>query len=294
MSNLAKGGWLPIEPSDGAGQPAGIIQGAFGRVSVNPLARALVPHVHAEYNLLIKLQGPDPLFLSGKERLPLSDGAILMFNAWQVHRKEPSSEGPSLFLAMLIDPAWLDRVEAAVHRRGEDLFAAPLVAATPLVQEKTSVLVRAITGTAAQADGVYEGLVADLMRAVVAAYGVDEMQLSQRMVDARIRKAIRFLKANARLNPSLEDVATEVGMSRSRFFEQFKNTTGATPQQYLDWARLAAATDGLANGSMSIADLAETLGFSEQTHFTRFFQQRMGLSPTMFRRRAFVLNGDRS
>lgn len=290
MSNQGRTGRIAGEPSDGAEHPAGIIQGAFGRVSVNPLARPLVPHVHAEYNLLIKLQGPDPLFVSDTQRLPLTDDSILMFNPWTVHRKELSDEGPSLFLAMLIDPAWLSRIGTSAQRLGDDIFASQLAAATPAVQERAANLARAVAGITAEGDGVYEGLVADLMRAVVEAYGGDDVQLRSRMVDARIRRAIRYLRANAHLNPSLDEVASEVGMSRSRFFEQFKNTTGATPQQYLDWARLALATDGLANGGMSIGDLAEALGFSEQTHFTRFFQQHMGLSPSMFRRRAFVVD----
>ena len=66
---------------DGDRHPAGIIQGSFGRVTVGPMARALVPHVHAEYNLLVRLEGPDPLFVSDKQPLPLSEGVTLAFNA---------------------------------------------------------------------------------------------------------------------------------------------------------------------------------------------------------------------
>lgn len=272
---------------DGERHPAGIIQGAFGRVTVNPLARALVPHVHAEYNLLIRLDGPSPVFLSDKRRLVLTDEATLVFNPWQPHRKEQNADGPTLFLALLIGPEWLRRTASHTSSYPETIFSTPLVPHTAEVRQKVEALARAVAGALSHADGVYEELVADFMRTLIEADAAEQRQASGRTIDARIRRAANMLRTRAHENPNLEDIAIEVGMSRSRFFEQFKSTVGASPQQYLDWARLALATDALTNGSAKLHDLAHELGFSELTHFTRFIRQHLGLSPGEFRRKAY-------
>jgi AraC-like DNA-binding protein len=79
-------------------------------------------------------------------------------------------------------------------------------------------------------------------------------------------------------------VASAVGMSRSRLFHQFKACMGISPQQYLDWIRIGIATQLLAERHATIGDVAHQLGFSAQGHFTRFFVQHLGLSPSEFRR----------
>jgi AraC-like DNA-binding protein len=276
---------------DGDQHPAGIIQGSFGRVTVGPLARALVPHVHAEYNLLVRLDGPDPLFVSGKQPLPLVDGVTLAFNPWQPHRKEPGAHGPSQILALLIGTEWLNRIGHRVATHPGAIFSTPLVPQTDDVKRKAHALARAVTGAVTEADGVYETLVADFMQAVIAADAPDEQRTQQPAIDGRIRRATRILRSRAHQNPSLEAIASEVGMSRSRFFEQFKLTVGASPQQYLDWARMALATDALINQSAKLHELAHDLGFGELTHFTRFIRQHIGLSPGEFRRRTYLVDG---
>jgi AraC-like DNA-binding protein len=275
---------------DGEQHPAGIIQGSFGRVTVGPLARALVPHVHAEYNLLVRLDGPDPLFVSDKRPLLLADGVTLAFNPWQPHRKEPGTQGPSQIISLLIGTEWLGRIGHRRSDRPDAIFTTPLVPQTDDARQKAHVLARAVAGAVTNADGVYETLVADFLRAVIATDAPDQRREYQHAIDARIRRATKILRNRAHENPNLEAVATEVGMSRSRFFEQFKRTIGASPQQYLDWARMALATDALINRPAKLHELAHDLGFVELTHFTRFIRQHTGLSPGEFRRRTYLVD----
>jgi AraC-like DNA-binding protein len=274
---------------DGERHPAGIIQGSFGRVTVGPLARALVPHVHAEYNLLVRLDGPDSLFVSDKRPLLLADGVTLAFNPWQPHRKELGAQGPSLLMALLINQEWLSRIGHRPPVRPGGIFSTALVPHTDNVRQRARALAEAVTGAVTEAEGVYDELVADFMRATIEADTPGGHRKHQPAIDARIRRATRILRSRAHENPNLEGIASEVGMSRSRFFEQFKLTVGASPQQYLDWARMALATDALVNRSGKLHELAHDLGFGELTHFTRFIRQHLGLSPGEFRRRTYLL-----
>ncbi len=44
--------------------PIWIVQGRFGRATVNVITRPLVEHVHREFNILFKLGGADATFES--------------------------------------------------------------------------------------------------------------------------------------------------------------------------------------------------------------------------------------
>jgi AraC-like DNA-binding protein len=103
-------------------------------------------------------------------------------------------------------------------------------------------------------------------------------------MDARVVRATRYMREKALDNPALEDIAKHVGLSRSRFFEQFKTCVGVSPQQYLDWLRMALATRMLAEPGTTVTDVSERLGFSAPSHFTRFFAQHIGLPPSDFKR----------
>lgn len=49
--------------------------------------------------------------------------------------------------------------------------------------------------------------------------------------------------------------------------------------QYVNVLRIEAAIDGLTQTRNSLISLSDSLGFSAKSHFTRFFQQRLGGEP---------------
>jgi AraC-like DNA-binding protein len=269
-----------------------IIQGAFGRATVNPLARALVPHVHAQYNILVRLDGPDGVFEFDDVLQILSPGRVLIFNPWQVHRKFPNMGVPTLFLSLLIEPKWLAALEPDLVGRPEELFPERLVEMTSEQQRFCEHLAEAITGNVTLDDATLEASVATFMRSLIHAHArpLHRNATLARASDARIRRAIQYLSAHVDENPSLGVVSAAVGMSRSRFFEQFKSCVGSSPQQYLDWLRVMRATHLLVETDKSVGDIAAELTFSEPTHFTRFFTQHVGLPPAEFRRRTTIVS----
>ena len=60
--------------------------------------------------------------------------------------------------------------------------------------------------------------------------------------------------------------------------------TGLTPLAYLNRARIENAKELLLKTSLSIAEIAEMVGFSGQNYFGRLFRRQVGLSPTEFAR----------
>jgi AraC family transcriptional regulator of adaptative response/methylated-DNA-[protein]-cysteine methyltransferase len=78
---------------------------------------------------------------------------------------------------------------------------------------------------------------------------------------ARIAKAIRYIDANFRSQPKLEEVAAHVNLSEFHFNRLFRRWAGITPKQYLAAVTGTAAREALA-GQSSVLDAALTVGLS--------------------------------
>ena len=105
-----------------------------------------------------------------------------------------------------------------------------------------------------------------------------------RFEDSRIRRAIGLLRARPNKDYSMDELASQVGLSRSRFYDLFQVCTGFSPRAYLDMLCVETAISRLSSGRGKIADVAAELGFSAQSNFTRFFLNQVGVPPSEYRR----------
>ena len=88
--------------------------------------------------------------------------------------------------------------------------------------------------------------------------------------------------------PNLSALAARLGLSRFRLIRQFKAVFGTTPHQARIEARLDLAKDLLARGERSVTDACMEVGFCSLGSFSALFKQRIGTSPSEYRRRTRV------
>jgi AraC family transcriptional regulator len=110
-----------------------------------------------------------------------------------------------------------------------------------------------------------------------------------RFEDSRIRRAIALLRARPNKDLSIDELANQVGLSRSRFYDLFQLCTGFSPRAYLDMLCVETAISRLSSGRGKIAEVAAELGFSAQSNFTRFFLHQVGVPPSTYRRSATTI-----
>jgi AraC family transcriptional regulator len=268
--------------------PIWIVQGRFGRATVNVITRPLVEHVHREFNILFKLGGADATFESEGVPLALDDHSVLLFNPGVAHAKRANEGAPTMILSLIIDPTWLVRVLTVRPPRMDRLFPNPRVAISSEVMLHANRLAALISSQSASDVTECEDFAADLTDAVTREYADPSMNRdiisTARPIDYRIRKALAYIHEHAVENPKVDDIARMVGLSRSRFFEQFRNCVGTSPQHYLDSTRISIATRLLSTTQRPLIELADELGYGNHSNFTRFFTQHVGVSPSEFRR----------
>ncbi|MCE9687119.1 AraC family transcriptional regulator [Shewanella sp. AS16] len=85
-------------------------------------------------------------------------------------------------------------------------------------------------------------------------------------------------------NYQLETLAAEVGLSKFQFLRQFKHSTGITPHAYLKRLRLEYAKKSLMQGDR-VGQVAQQVGFFDQSHFNKAFKQAFLVSPRQFQQR---------
>ncbi len=76
----------------------------------------------------------------------------------------------------------------------------------------------------------------------------------------------------------------EIGLSKHRVGEIFKNEYGITLSEYTDRLRLEKAKDLLSGTDEDIVDIAYSVGFGGMSSFYRFFKKETGQSPAAFRK----------
>ena len=102
--------------------------------------------------------------------------------------------------------------------------------------------------------------------------------------DRQIGRALELIHAEPGNAWTVESLATEVGMSRSRFAERFSDLMGQGPMAYLsDW-RLQKALALLDRSRQSVQKIAVQTGYRSPAAFTRAFAGKFGLPPTEYRR----------
>ena len=88
-------------------------------------------------------------------------------------------------------------------------------------------------------------------------------------------------------DPSMAELALMVGLSAHHFCHSFVRSTGLPPQRWMTRRRMERAVGLLGDHSLSLTDIAITLGYTSQSAFGRAFARVTGLAPSARRRELF-------
>ena len=106
--------------------------------------------------------------------------------------------------------------------------------------------------------------------------------------DPQVRRALSLLHTRACEPWTTDDLAAELGMSRSAFATRFAQVMGMPPMRYLTRWRMRQAANDLTARGKSVSEVAYDLGYSSEAAFTRAFRREFGSPPGEWRSRAAV------
>lgn len=99
----------------------------------------------------------------------------------------------------------------------------------------------------------------------------------------RLRRTIEYVEANLAAPVRLADMADAAGLSAMHFAAQFRAATGQRPREHLLRRRIARACALLAGSERPLVDVALSVGFQSQAHFSTVFRRFIGDTPWRWR-----------
>jgi len=100
----------------------------------------------------------------------------------------------------------------------------------------------------------------------------------------QINKAFEYIEQNYPLHLTLKDVSNAVGFSEYHFSRLFKEYTGQSFLNYLNYYRVKQAEKLLKSTERPVLDIALESGFNSLATFNRIFKKLKGCSPTYYRK----------
>jgi AraC-like DNA-binding protein len=245
-----------------------VFEGRFGRLMLTELAEHDELRAATDPAIVLQQGQGDIQFLNpGEIQVNLDARRALVFHA--------SSE-------------WLRQGFPAVFNAEEGKpFPEPRVPMTPRIHQLADALAVEVINDRFLSPERLEFMLQELVLSIVETYLAGRRGGSwrgSRFEDTRIRRAIALLREHPNKDLNMDQLASQVGLSRSRFYDLFQLCTGFSPRTYLDLLCIEAAISRLSSGRGKIAEVSAELGFSAQSNFTRFFLNQVGVPPSEYRR----------
>ncbi len=99
-----------------------------------------------------------------------------------------------------------------------------------------------------------------------------------------IKNAVDYIQSNFSRKLSVQEITNYIGLNRSYFGTIFKEVTHMSPQDFIIKFRMDKAKKLLLDMSMSIGDVARSVGYDDPLGFSKIFKKNVGVSPNAYRK----------
>lgn len=259
--------------------PAGGVQRLLARFG----GHAYDLHRHETYAVGATLSGAQGFRYRGAGRVS-ARGQCMVLHPDEWHDGRAAAPDGFLYRMVYLDP---DRVLAALGGRGPLPFVGEAVAEDAGLAALIDELFATFPDSADPL--ALDGFLADCAGRLARRAGMTIADRSKPL--ARMRRVKALIDAEFDRKIASEDLERESGLDRFETARRFRAYAGTSPHRYLVGRRLAAAHQRIASGE-ALAEVAAGTGFADQSHLTRAFKARYGLTPGRFR--ALLVAGDTS
>lgn len=99
----------------------------------------------------------------------------------------------------------------------------------------------------------------------------------------RFMPAVQYIHEHLTEKISIDTLARQVCMSKSSFFQAFKDTFYISPLEYIIRERIALAKRIMTDSAVTITEVCYQSGFNNVNYFIRLFKRLEGVTPRMYR-----------
>lgn len=243
-------------------------------------------HKHAELEILVCLKGSHRYEFKGRSPLELRAGGFIIVPPHLQHRIHGGVDDPGLRLSILLKspktgksshkgPSGREHREVFDNLLGKRLQLLRIPFFTERVLTRLFTLVNRGNALSRLETAELRALILFLIANITTSSRADLTHSDKGI----ITDAIDWLEQNLDSHIALDKLIEHIGYGRSRFFTLFKQHTGLTPLNWITQRRIERAKELLASSNASMSKIANAVGFSSSTFFSRTFRKLTGMPP---------------
>jgi AraC family transcriptional regulator len=154
-----------------------------------------------------------------------------------------------------------------------------------IVRQLLTELQSAGTGSRLYAESLSKALVLHLVRHYTLCPSVSRHR-PEALPAYKLKKVQTYMQDNLFEKITLHDLSSLIGFSTCHFARLFKTSTGLAPYQYIRKLRMEQSRRLLLETTLSVIQIGFEVGIDNPSHFSSFFKQYTGLTPTAYRKQA--------
>lgn len=236
-------------------------------------------HFH-EYYVIGFIENGRRRLTCGNEEYLVGEGDLLLFNPFVNHTCESIDDRTLDYRCLNIKPEVMKK--AVFEVTGKEFllnFARPVGRGFEL-SELLRELHRLIQEK--QADLKKEETFLFLIERLIDGFSNPWLTPIAEEVPSEIQSVCSYIEEHYARRITLDDISRLSGLNKFSLLRSFTKQKGITPYRYLETVRISEAKKLLEKGVEPI-DAAFQTGFSDQSHFSRFFKEFIGLTPKQYR-----------
>lgn len=237
--------------------------------------RRFARHMHEHFGIgLIEAGGQ--LSHSGRGQVEAGPGDVITVNPGEVHDGSPVGDVGRSWRIIYLEPQVVG--DAALDVLGVEAGRFELTRPV-LSDSRVGDSVRRLLSTAWVFDDPLT--IEQSLLSAIAAVGLDRSNPSRTKLGAEVAAVRTMIDDDPAAEITLTMLAQVAGLGRFQLLRAFARATGLTPHAYIVQRRVEVARRLIIQGD-SLAGAAESAGFSDQSHMTRAFASRYGVTPGAF------------
>lgn len=234
--------------------------------------RGFPRHSHDQYGIGVMLEGAHASW-SGRGPIEAGPDCVITVNPNELHDGIPIRGAARRWSMVFVEPAVVaDLVGADVAARE---FPAPVVADRAFARRVATALRDLREGHATEAAEIVVGLFAALL-------DPSEAAPIAAPPSRAVRRMLERIHDDPAEAPSLAELAAVAGLTAPAALRRFRREVGITPHAYVVQHRVRCACRAIGAG-LGLGEAAALAGFADQSHMTRAFVRRFGVTPGRWR-----------
>lgn len=226
----------------------------------------------------------------GRERpsLVICDVMLPDTDGYEVVTRLKADDGTARIPVIMLTALDDDRHHVRGYTAGADdymvkpcNFSLLIARAVQLIRQSRAASVSAVPlaeGSAPSADAVQPAVSPD------AASPAMQTDIITSQADKNFIDKVAAIVAQHIDNPdfTIDMLAAQMGMGRTKLFGKMKELTGVSPNRYLQNERMRIAADLLAEGGLSVTEVSYRVGMQDASYFNKCFKARYGVVPSKY------------